>query len=332
MPSAQSIFNIIGTSAKINFFETDETPQWSWLVSGGDIYIKQESSDTKSLFIRGTNNRDALSVNIQPNTVVVNGSLFVGNSTYVADHVYQRGVPVKSYDSLFCDFTYPATALSTVTACAPDYLGVSIGTGGGSSLKPSENYTMGVFNFTKALGANIGYAWTTGLYAFRLKGGESFTSSLNITLTGGGNNETKVRLGFIDINTGAAVTDGAYFNITASGTAMNVYGQLANNGAVTRTSVYDATAYAGQYVVYKIRVKNSTISNFTMYNLINGAVIWSGEVMANIPNTAGRETGAGITVVSNATTITAQSMGSIDYLLTQVQDGYYPRFGATNGR
>jgi hypothetical protein len=164
---------------------------------------------------------------------------------------------------------------------------------------------LGILQISSSTTANSGAYIRTSVDAILLQGGEvsehRFRAPAAFTNTTG-------RLGFIDTGTSTDCTDGAYFEFTGSGALV---GKTSNNSTRT-TSATIATMSASTWYRLRITVDRAA-ANVTFTVLDDGGnQLGTQTNSANIPTTAGRETGHGMILTNSGTTATA--LGQIDYM------------------
>jgi hypothetical protein len=208
--------------------------------------------------------------------------------------------PIENNVVLFADFIQGSNAQNL------PYFGAALN--GGSSPVNSTNLSAnrpGVVRLTSSTTINSGYRWQTD-NNIRLGGKEVFQAGIllvnipNITL----------RAGFHDSNSSTDAVDGVYLEVTGAGAVVL---KTANNNVRT------TSALLAQLVVnvwYKFKITMNADATSALGEIFNesNVLIGSQTITTNIPKTAGRELGAGVTCSMNATT--AVGMIDLDYLKT----------------
>lgn len=226
---------------------------------------------------------------------------------------------------LFMPFNYPnkRTFFQTIetefcglinTAEINNFYGTAIGSGTravgtGSNKHPCIN------TFHSSTTANSGYGINLGATSFQLNGSEKLEFNFNkASVTG---NITILFIGFIDSTTAAYPVDGVFFAIIND----TLNGRVRNNNAETNTST-NFTILTNFYYMGIIQIINNTLATFLLYNSTNTTItntnlVWNNTIIANIPTTTGRETGAGFNIYKSGGT-TAQTLLTMDYMVLTI--------------
>ena len=229
-------------------------------------------------------------------------------------------VPVMDLQSLFCDFNVPYVT----TMCYPNYL-ITIATGTPTK-SASDEIHLGKLNFVNTAAANTGAAILTDPSQYRLNGSEWFQTSINYSAATLTNNVSLIQAGFIDTTAPQTEsTDGVYFYIRNGWLS----GRIANNSGRNFTTT-NITLTRNSWYDLKIAIsENGQSANFLVYNYTTQAgrgapILQLNQTITStsavkIPNTAGRETGAGVTCGVTTAAFTAGTICQLDYVFTEVE-------------
>lgn len=194
---------------------------------------------------------------------------------------------------------YPCISTDFLVAATPAPFAGSAVSSGTNTTVPSASALggnhPGIALFRSSATANSGYRVQTDAGLIRLAGGEQFDCifwlPLALTLN-------TIRLGFLDTTTSADATDGAYFEIPATGL---VVAKTANNSTRT-TSAALATLLPGTWYRARVKVNASATSvDFTVFSDA-GSQIATTQIATNIPTASGRECGVGVVATNSGTT------------------------------
>ncbi|MCX8158888.1 MAG: YfhO family protein [Candidatus Pacearchaeota archaeon] len=192
------------------------------------------------------------------------------------------------------------------------FLGTALSSGT-IATQTSTSTRFGIARLFDSTTANGGYRIMTDTSSFLLAGNET---AIFIWRHLAGRTTSSYRLGWQDSTTiNTAPTDGCWFEINSTGADNNntLTGRCRNNAGPTITAT-SFTLVPNEWYKGVITINSgATIVNFTLYNDTSQQIIWSGIVNANIPNTAGRETGFGI-IAGETTTDAAAGILDIDYM------------------
>lgn len=202
----------------------------------------------------------------------------------------------------YCEF------ITAATTANPPFVGAAISSGTNAANTTNLNASRpGVVRMTSSTTANGGYKWQTDVASIRLGGNEVFTTGIapvNFTTT-------TMYAGFHDSTTSALPVDGVYFKYATSGVIV----LETSNNSTRSTSATITTLSLNNW--YKLKITMNSNATSALGEVFNaaGTLIGSATLTTNIPTTAGREVGSGITVTESTTTATA--MLDLDYIRTQ---------------
>ena len=201
-----------------------------------------------------------------------------------------------------------STDLVMTNAVQGSFTGSGISSGTNSTNPPAGVVTghhPGCWLLRSSTTANSGYRIVTDNDEFRLAGDEVFDL---VFRTPASMTNNQIRFGFLDTTTSTDATDGAYFELAATGV---LTGKTANN-ATRSTSATLATL--GVSTWYHVRITlnaDATLVTFSLYDDA-GASLGAQSLSSNIPTTSGRETGAGLVATNSGTT--ASDVVIVDYI------------------
>ena len=178
----------------------------------------------------------------------------------------------------------------------------------------STTHHPGIVYLRDSTTANGGYRISTAANAFLLSGGEKCV----ITFQPRGFRTTAtMRMGFDDSTSTTDPTDGVFVKLIGNGTnGYTVTGYARSNNAQTATaSTFTAVANTWYTLIIELNAA-ATVATFTL-ETDAGATAWTDTVSANIPKTAGRETGFQI-LVFESTTDAAADILWVDYCRVEI--------------
>lgn len=211
----------------------------------------------------------------------------------------------------------PVISTDFLNAVGPwgELVGSALSSGTAALVAPTANHP-GVIALSDSTTANGGYRIDTGASALLIGGGERAVFSFQLK-AGANRSGSTVRMGFRNNVTGnAAVTDGAWINVTSNGTVMTLAGQTNNNTSASTTATSFAPVVDTWYSASIDVSANATAVVFTVFSE-TGAVVWQDLLTTTIPTGAGRETGFGV-IASESSTDAAAEILWLDYVSLSV--------------
>ena len=249
------------------------------------------------------NGYSKLSTNMSLNiTNSVNASYFISNSKFQA--------------ATQTDFI----GLTSGVAGYPFLTSAAISSGTTNSITPTDlsNATNhpGIWDFTTATSIRSGACYYDGTQNRILGGGECFDAIFKIIYV----NLTYMKIGFTNTPTSATFqTNGLYFfvNGTTNESTGLKFGALSTSNSVTTysTTNYSGTNETWYYIIGCLNL-NATNATFKLYtSMENRTLLWEESINSNLPTTASRNIGFGITVYDDRPSSTAllKQMALIDY-------------------
>lgn len=217
-------------------------------------------------------------------------------STTESEDTRRRYLPF--YDT---DFLGGATA-GTLEASLPWDLGlISTGT---QAKVAGDGVRRGILRCVSSTTTNSGCQVTGDLTAYRIAGGEFAEYIIKVdTLT-----TSTFRFGYLDTATSTDAVDGVYIEVPSTGAAVC---KTSNNSTRT-TSATIATLSTATWYRLRIDVDNTAANATCTIFDANGNSLGSQTNSANIPTTAGRETGQGYVLTNSGTT--AVNLAQVDYM------------------
>jgi len=171
----------------------------------------------------------------------------------------------------------------------------------------------GILRLSSSTNADSGNVVRSGTNHLLLQPGDYFECIFNIVTLA----LTTIRVGFLDTVSVADVTDGAYFEIAATGV---VSAKTANNGTRTTAPPLPTLALATWYRA-EIEIQSATEARFRLFNSDTGALVFPETTIAtNIPTAAGRNCGAGIIATNSGTS--ALALVDLDWMGYENRAGY----------
>jgi hypothetical protein len=227
-------------------------------------------------------------------------------------NLFIDGYPGDHYDVKYTMLASSEFCTGTTTAGGTDgsfRLGVaSSGTIAGQAAQPNHPCLTGILDSTTI---NGGGGWITDTASFRLNGTENGTAIFRL------NNNAKVgtttiRYGFFDSVTITQPADGCYMQFSLNNTDQFVNATCRTN-SVSSVNATSFTVVNNSWYIGNIVLNDSAgLATFKLYNE-NGTIQWAVNISANIPTSAGRETGYGIFASQN-TTDAASVLVLVDYM------------------
>jgi hypothetical protein len=187
-----------------------------------------------------------------------------------------------------------------------DFAGLGISSGFLANGIQSSAQRPGTIRFGSSANANSGYLIYGISNGLLLAGNEYYAIDLRPQVL----TNATIRAGFCDTATIADCTDGAYFEIAATGVAT---GKTANNSTRSSTGT-TYTLTGGDAAWYRLVVQlnaTATSAAFRIYDT-NGALLWSDSLATNIPTANGRHCGP--LVIATESAGASQLMLEVDWM------------------
>lgn len=199
---------------------------------------------------------------------------------------------------------------SNVSPFAPGLVGTAISTGSASMAFGEPNHP-GVLQLLDSTTANGGYRIMTDVFAFLLSGGEKLVGILKRV---DGRTTTQFRIGFFDSINSTLPVDGCYLQYDGATGLISAICRSNNTQTVAGTTF--AFGVNNWYTSVIELNEDATSVGFALYSE-GGALVWQENVSTNIPNTIGRQLGAGVLVYETSTSASA-AMIHLDYLRIEI--------------